>query len=79
MCTTIEPFGLWLAAFQTHFQIPPDKRPGPAAGIDATTPQRPKRLPALAGQSDARSSCRAWAGPFSDCGVVRKARLPPEK
>jgi hypothetical protein len=37
----------------------------PAAGIDEATPQGPKRLPALAGQSDLGSYCRARAGPFS--------------
>ena len=35
-----------------------------AAGIDAATPQRTKRLPALDRQSDLGSYCRAGAGPF---------------
>jgi len=48
-----------------------------AAGIDEATPQGPKRLPAAGGQSDFRSYCPAPAGPFSDRGVARKARLPP--
>ena len=50
-----------------------------AAGIDEATPQGSKRQPAQGRQSDARSYCRPWAGPFSICGVAQKARLPPPK
>jgi hypothetical protein len=51
----------------------------PAAGIDEATPQGPKRQTAAGGQSDFRSYCPPPAGPFSDRGVARKARLPPKK
>ena len=50
----------------------------PAAGIDEATPQGPNRQPALDRQSDARSYCRAWAGPVLGRGVAQKARLPPK-
>jgi hypothetical protein len=38
-----------------------------------------KRQTAAGGQSDFRSYCPPPAGPFSDRGVARKARLPPKK
>jgi len=49
-----------------------------AAGIELATPQAPKRQPALDRQSDARSYCRARAGPVSVRGVAAKARPPPK-
>ena len=68
--------GKQLPVFQVAQLVYPARVLG-AAGIDEATPQGPKRLPALVWQSDFRSYCQAMAGPFSDCGVARKARLPP--
>jgi hypothetical protein len=50
---------MWLYSIIVGFSPRP-----PAAGIDAATPQGPKRLPVLARQSDARSYCRACTGPL---------------